>query len=105
MKTFRTVLFWLHLAAGLIAGVAIGIMCFTGTVLAFEQELVAWAERDARRVTPPAAAAARLPLQELVQKARAAKSDAPIASVAIPTDPSMAVVFPLGREGSIYANP
>jgi uncharacterized iron-regulated membrane protein len=69
MKTFRTVLFWTHLVAGLIAGLVIGIMCFTGTVLAFEQEIVAWAERDARRVTAPAPDAARLPLAGLQRNA------------------------------------
>ena len=51
--TFRKILFWLHLIAGLIAGVLIAVMCFTGTVLAFEKELVAYAERDARRIAMP----------------------------------------------------
>ena len=73
MKIFRSILFWLHLAAGLVAGIAIGIMCFTGTVLAFEREIVAWAERDVRRVTPPADGASRLPLPELVTRVRAAR--------------------------------
>ena len=62
--TFRSVLFWAHLAAGLVAGVAIGIMCLTGTVLAFEQEIVAWAERDARQVAVPAEATSAIGLQE-----------------------------------------
>ena len=65
MKTFRKILFWSHLVAGLAAGLAIGVMCFTGTLLAFEKELVAWAERDARHVEPPAAGTPRLTLDEL----------------------------------------
>ena len=69
MKTFRSVLFWLHLAAGLLAGLVVGIMCFTGAALAFEQEIVAWAERDARKVTPPARGTA-LPLADLQRKLR-----------------------------------
>jgi uncharacterized iron-regulated membrane protein len=104
MKTFRSVLFWLHLAAGLVAGIAIGIMCFTGTVLAFEREIVAWAERDVRRVTP-ADAAARLPLPELVARVREARPEARLASVVISADPRDAVAFPLGREGALYADP
>ena len=44
MKFFRQLLFWSHLAAGLIAGISIGIMCFTGAVLAFEHEIVEWTE-------------------------------------------------------------
>jgi uncharacterized iron-regulated membrane protein len=105
MKTFRSILFWLHLAAGLVAGIAIGIMCFTGTVLAFEREIVAWAERDVRRVTPPADGAARLPLPELVARVRAARPEAKLASVVISADPREAVTFPLGREGALYADP
>jgi hypothetical protein len=31
LKSFRPILFWAHLAAGLIAGAVIGIMCFTGS--------------------------------------------------------------------------
>ena len=36
MPLFRRILFWTHLAAGLIAGLFIGIMFFTGATLAFE---------------------------------------------------------------------
>ena len=50
MRTFRQILFWLHLAAGLIAGVVIFIMCVTGALLAFERQTIEWAERDVRYV-------------------------------------------------------
>ncbi|HEY0863233.1 MAG TPA: PepSY-associated TM helix domain-containing protein [Lacunisphaera sp.] len=105
MKIFRSILFWLHLAAGLVAGIAIGIMCFTGTVLAFEREIIAWAERDLRRITLPADGAARLPLSELVARVRAARPEARLASVVVSADPRDAVTFPLGREGALYADP
>lgn len=45
----RKTLFWLHLGVGLV----VAIMSFTGAALAFKKELVAWAERDVRRITPP----------------------------------------------------
>ena len=48
---FRKILFWLHLIAGVVAGVIIFIMSATGVALAFEKEIIAWAERDVRRVT------------------------------------------------------
>ena len=105
MKTFRSIIFWMHLAAGLIAGAAIGIMCFTGTALAFENELVAWAERDARRVTPPAPDAARLPLGDLLKKVREAQPEARPAGIVVAANPREAVAFTLGREGALYANP
>jgi len=39
MKTFRTVLFWLHLAAGTVAGVVVLIMSVTGVLLMYEKQI------------------------------------------------------------------
>ncbi len=102
---FRSFLFWLHLIAGLISGLAIGLMCFTGTVLAFEKELVAWWERDARRVEAPAAGAARLPLAELEARFRAAEPEARVSSLVLQNDPTAAPAFSAGRGGGYYVNP
>ncbi|MDI1248175.1 MAG: PepSY-associated TM helix domain-containing protein [Lacunisphaera sp.] len=103
--TVRQVFFWLHLVAGLIAGVSIGIMCFTGTALAFEPEIVGWAERDARRVVPPADLSARLPLETLQRKLREAQPEFRPAGVTLQNDPAAAVVFSAGRDGGFYVNP
>jgi uncharacterized iron-regulated membrane protein len=104
--TFRKILFWLHLAAGLLAGIVIFVMCFTGAILAFEQELVAWAERDARRVTAPAGATPR-PLDELTAAARAsAPANARVVEISIDSDPEASLTINLGREaGAVYINP
>ena len=48
MSKLRPVVFWLHLVAGVVAGATIAIMSFTGVALAFEKEIIAWAERDVR---------------------------------------------------------
>ncbi len=101
---FRSVLFWTHLVCGLVAGLSIGIMCFTGATLAFESEMVSWAERDARRVDVPADAR-RLPIDELQKKIREAQPDARPSGIAISNDPRDAIVFQLGRDGALYANP
>jgi len=105
MKTFRQILFWSHLVAGLIAGLSIGVMCFTGTLLAFEHEIVEWAERDARRVTPPAADAARLPLGELQRKLREAQPAFRAASITVENDPVAAITFTAGRDDSFFVDP
>lgn len=102
--TFRSVLFWLHLAAGVVCGVVIGVMCVTGTLLAFEKDLIAWAERDARRVEPPAGAS-RLSLDELERRLRAARPDAQPTGLVVSADPRAAVAFTLGRSGAYYLNP
>lgn len=103
--SFRRSIFWIHLAAGLIAGISIGIMCLTGTVLAFEKELVAWSERDVRRVAPPFPGAPRLTLVQLQAKLREAQPDARPASLVLQNDPGAAVLFSTGRTGGFYANP
>ncbi len=103
--TFRTFLFWLHLVAGLISGLSIGIMCFTGTVLAFEKELIAWSERDARQIEPPPAGTPRLPLEQLQAKLRAAHPDVRPSGLVFQNDPRAAVTFTVGRSGGYYVNP
>jgi uncharacterized iron-regulated membrane protein len=105
LKTFRQIFFWAHLVAGLVAGLSIFIMCFTGTVLAFEHEIVEWTERDVRRVTPPAAEAVRLPLDELLKKVRELKPDARPSGIVLSPDPRDAIAFSFGRDAAIYANP
>lgn len=104
---FRSILFWVHLVAGLISGVSIGIMCFTGTTLAFEKELIAWSERDARQIAAPAADAKRIPLEELQAKFRAAQPDARPQSLVFQNDARAAIAFTAGRgaSGSYYVNP
>jgi uncharacterized iron-regulated membrane protein len=103
--TFRSVLFWLHLVAGLIAALSIGIMCLTGVALAFEKELVAWAERDARRIEAPPPGTPRLTLAQLQEKLRAARPDARPTGIMLQNDPRAAVAFTAGRSEAYYVNP
>lgn len=44
MKSVRTIFFWLHLAAGCVAGLVILAMSATGILLAFERQINAWAD-------------------------------------------------------------
>ncbi len=47
MKTFRSILFWMHLAAGAFAGVVVLIMSVTGVALTYEKQMIEWADRNA----------------------------------------------------------
>ena len=47
-------LFWTHLTAGVLAGIVILVMSFTGVVLALKPQIQNWIERDVRYVTPQA---------------------------------------------------
>jgi uncharacterized iron-regulated membrane protein len=103
--SFRKTIFWLHLVAGIVAGLVIGVMSFTGAALAFEKEIIAWAERDARRIEMPATAAPRLSVDELLQRLRQTHADARPSAIVVSADPTVAVAFGAGREATYYANP
>lgn len=103
--SFRKVVFWLHLIAGVIAGVVIFIMSATGVALAFEKEIVAWAERDVRRVSPPAADAKPLGLDVLLAKLREQRSNERPSAIVLEADPNIAVAISYGRTNAFYLNP
>jgi uncharacterized iron-regulated membrane protein len=103
--SFRKIIFWVHLVAGVISGLAIGVMCFTGTALAFEKEVIAWSERDARIVELPTSTATRLPLEDLQRRLREAHPEARPVSIVLQNDPAAAVAFSAGRTGGFYVNP
>ena len=64
---FRTVLFWIHLAAGLIAGLIILIMSVTGVALTYERQLVRWTTSHLRS-TPPSPGAAPMDMTVLLNE-------------------------------------
>ena len=105
MKTFRSLLFWLHLAAGVVAGLVILIMSITGALLAFKPQIQRFVDRDVRFVQPPQPGAERRGVQSLVASARAAKPDGQLASIALDADPAASAAVSLGREGTIYVDP
>ena len=95
MRLLRSVFFWLHLAAGLLCGVVIAIMAFTGAVLAFEHEIVEWAERDVRRVEAPAAGASSLSPVDLDSSDESALHPPTSSNAATPTTADSAAVRPV----------
>ncbi len=48
----RSVLFWLHLACGVVAGVVILIMSVTGVLLTYQRQITAWADTRGYRIEP-----------------------------------------------------
>lgn len=103
--SFRQVIFWAHLVAGVVCGLVIGIMSFTGTALAFEKETIAWAERDARHVVPPAPGAARLSVDEIMQRLAVAQPAIRPASLIFSPDPDAPIAIGAGRSATAYINP
>ena len=102
MKLFHKIIFWTHLLAGVIAGLVIFIMSFTGVVLMYEPQISEYSEWRARWVTPQAK---RLPLDELVAKVREANPDSRPAFITVKSDPAASVIINLGRENTVFINP
>jgi uncharacterized iron-regulated membrane protein len=101
----RGFIFWTHLALGVAAGLIILVMSVTGVCLAFETQLTGWAERDLRSVTPPAANAPRLGLDELLAKVRAENPAATPGAVTLNAAPAASVLVNWGGEEVAYVNP
>jgi len=102
--TFHRLIFWLHLIAGILAGVVILSMAVTGLLIAYETQLMEWANRDLR-VTPPTVDAERLDIETLVARVRETKSDLNPTGITWKADPTVPVTLTMGREGVSFANP
>jgi uncharacterized iron-regulated membrane protein len=112
MKLFRTVLFWMHLATGVVAGLVILVMCVTGVVLTYEKQMLEWVDGRARSV-PPSADARLLPPETLLAAVVAAEPGAAPTGLTVRRDPSAPVTVTVegGRRllnpytGAILAEP
>jgi len=93
----RKILFWLHLSAGVTAGLIVVLMSATGVLLAYEKQIGAWLERGSFRVEE---GRPTLPLEDLLRPF--AK---PAATVVLRRDAREPVELNLGRDGSLYLDP
>ena len=87
--TIRSLIFWLHLAAGVVAGTVVLVMSVTGVLLTYEKQMVAWAERSPL-AAPPAPGALRLPVETLMAKVREARPSATPSTLTFRADPRRA---------------
>jgi len=100
----RKVLFWLHLTAGVTAGLVILIMCVTGAALAFEKQINAWLEKPEVGITPPADGSAHLPVETILAKAKEQNPVAPSA-ITLRSGRSEPAEVSAGRGGTLRVNP
>src|SRR5687768_3563713 len=104
MKRLRKIIFWCHLPVGIVAGVVILIMCVTGVLLAYEKQIISWADTRAYGSAPPGAETRHLPIETLLAKAREARGTNPTA-VTLKSDASAPVEIAFGRETTLFVNP
>ena len=98
---FRKILFWSHLVCGVTAGLVIFMMSLTGVLLAFERQIVSWAE--ARDYVPEQEQSQRLPLEQLQFMAASYGGMSP-STITLLNNPGAPVVFAEGRR-SVSVNP
>ena len=103
--TVRRAIFWLHLAAGLVAGSVILVMATTGLMISFERQLVAAVERGTYTVAPPVSGAQPLRPEALVARLRQTMPDARPSGLTLRRDAAAPATASLGRERTVFLNP
>lgn len=102
--SFRKIVFWLHLGAGIVAGLVIALMSLTGVLIAFQPQILDGMRAELRRLEIPEGAE-RLPLERLVERAEAARDGAKATGVSLFPEPESAVVVRFGRSDQQYVHP
>lgn len=93
MGAVRKTIFWIHLAAGILAGVVILIMAVTGVALTYERQLIERA--DGFAITP---GESTVGLESLLENSKAT-------AVIVDRDPARPVALQFGRTKTEFFNP
>lgn len=101
----RKIVFWLHLSAGVVAGTVIFLMSLTGALLAFERQIVTFAERHIHTVQRSSYPGPRLDLDTLMAAARAAFPDDTPSAVTLSAEPMGVVIISFGRDRNVFVDP
>ena len=100
---FRRILFWTHLASGVLAGLLILLMSVTGVLLTYEHQMVASAERRNHAQATPGMQ--RLPLDDLAEVARPVIAGNSRATLIVNAEPGAPLTVTAGRETVALINP
>jgi uncharacterized iron-regulated membrane protein len=100
--TLRTLIFWPHLIAGVVAGAVVLIMSVTGVILTYERQMNAWSDGEFRS-SPPPDGATRLSVEDIVATVRRDHPDIEVGAVTLNSQPDAPVTIAAGRQ-TIYAD-
>jgi uncharacterized iron-regulated membrane protein len=98
----RRFVFWMHLAAGVSAGLVILIMSVTGVILAYEKQIIRWA--DGVSAPPATPGQTRLPLDELVDRARRVHPGVAAGAVTVRRQVDAPVEVNFGQKGTVFVH-
>ncbi len=100
----RSVVFWLHLTCGVVAGAVVLIMSVTGVLLTYQRQITAWADMRGYW-SEPAPGATRLPADELVAKVKAAHPDLAPTTLVVRSDPGAPASLAAGPARQVFVDP
>jgi uncharacterized iron-regulated membrane protein len=108
MKTFRSVLFWIHLACGLAAGVVIFIMSVTGVALTYEKQMLEWADRRLTVAAPGregGPGGPPLSPETLLARVAAGRADAQPIAITLRADPQAPATVTIEGNKALLVDP
>lgn len=105
MKSFRTLLFWMHLVTGALAGVVILVMSVTGVVLTYEKQMLEWADRRQALTVPPSPGAPALAPEALLAAVNGAQPGVAIVGLTLRADRTAPGTVAVGGNRSFLVNP
>jgi len=99
----RRIIFWLHLIAGVFAGIVVFLMSVTGVALTYQKQMTEWADRA---FWPPAAPTqgALLPVAELISKAATGQPEAKPAAITFYSDPEAPAMVAAQPGQNVFVN-
>ena len=100
--TLRTVLFWLHLACGVVAGVVIFIMSVTGALLTYQRQITAWADTRGYHIAP---AAQRLSADAIIARVAESRPDLSPTAVVVRSDSTAPASLTIGAGRQLFVDP
>jgi len=100
----RSVLFWLHLACGVVAGIVIFIMSVTGALLTYQRQMTAWADMRGYWIEP-SEGAKRLPADAFLAKVMGAQPDLAPTAIVIRSAPGAPASLAAGPGRQVFVNP
>jgi uncharacterized iron-regulated membrane protein len=100
----RSVVFWLHLACGVVAGSVILIMSVTGALLTYQRQISTWADMRGYRSEPPPEAK-RLPADVLVSTLTETRPDLLPTTLVLRADRAAPASLAVGPGRQVFVSP
>jgi len=100
--TFRSILFWLHLACGVVAGIVIFIMSVTGALLTYQRQITAWADTRGYDIQP---VTQRLSADDIVARVAEQRPDLSPTAVMVRSEPTAPASLTIGAGRQLFVDP